>query len=133
MSRYIDDFWDLVDIRDVGECWPWKGGHSGGYGSYKGRGPCSHRVAFELFYDRKPKGVVDHKVCSNRGCQNPLHMVEERRGINATRERSEASKARTHCVNGHEFTEKNTYVRTNGNRVCRKCRAEGMASKAIIR
>ncbi len=29
---------------------------------------------------------------------------------------------RTHCKNGHEFTEENTYVNTRGFRTCKACR-----------
>jgi hypothetical protein len=31
---------------------------------------------------------------------------------------------KTHCTNGHEFTEANTQVRPNGERRCRACGAD---------
>ncbi len=34
--------------------------------------------------------------------------------------------APTHCPQGHEYDEANTYVRPNGHRVCRTCRRDGM-------
>lgn len=36
--------------------------------------------------------------------------------------RDSAKVAQTHCVHGHEFTEKNTGFKTNGTRFCRECR-----------
>lgn len=33
----------------------------------------------------------------------------------------QAKRRRTHCQHGHEYTPENTYIRANGNRVCREC------------
>lgn len=40
------------------------------------------------------------------------------------------SEQRTHCVNGHEFTEANTYLRPGrGGRSCRACWADRRAQR----
>lgn len=59
-----------------------------------------------------------------------LEMFPEQ--INADRLRSEPGKGqsyvprprapRTHCKDGHEFTDINTYLKPNGERICRTCR-----------
>lgn len=38
-----------------------------------------------------------------------------------------ARSALTHCKHGHEFTPENTYIKPNGYRNCRKCRADANA------
>jgi hypothetical protein len=38
--------------------------------------------------------------------------------------RKAKSAARTHCPNGHEFSDANTYIRMDGSRICRICRNE---------
>jgi hypothetical protein len=35
--------------------------------------------------------------------------------------RDNAKAGRTHCKHGHEFTEENTHLNSNGTRVCREC------------
>jgi len=37
-----------------------------------------------------------------------------------------AHMGQTHCAHGHEFTEANTYVRSDGSRDCRRCHAVPM-------
>jgi len=37
-----------------------------------------------------------------------------------------AEHRKTHCINGHEYSAENTYVRPNGDRECRICQAETM-------
>lgn len=40
----------------------------------------------------------------------------------------------THCVNGHEFTEANTYRRPDkGARCCRRCKADREAARRLER
>lgn len=58
-------------------CWLWTGhiGHNE-YGTFKHnyKKSLAHRVAYELYIDAIPKGlVIDHK-CRVRNCVNPDHL-----------------------------------------------------------
>lgn len=98
----------------------------------------AHRVAYELLVGPIPSGLVlDHTChngtncsggaeCLHRRCVNPAHLelVTNRENIlrGRTGEKSgQQKRALTHCVNGHEFTEANTYWRQGKWRVCRTC------------
>ena len=119
-------FLSKVDISDSG-CWEWQGQLRKGYGifSLKNRSKTAHRVMYELMKDiTVPKGVELDHLCKNRRCVNPDHleMVSGRdntlRGMGPTA----INARRTECVNGHPFTEENTYIRPDdGARDCRIC------------
>jgi hypothetical protein len=65
-----------------------------------------------------PEGLTIDHLCKNPGCVRPDHLeaVTMRENI---RRGSWAS--RTHCINGHEYTEENTYRMPSGYRDCRRC------------
>lgn len=97
----------------MSDCWPWEGFcDPKGYGR---RGPrLAHRIAYEAFVGRIPKGKeIDH-LCGNRGCVNPWHLeavahIENiRRGRNARK---------THCLRGHLLPPPNRW----GHRNCQPC------------
>jgi len=132
-------FWEQVSPEPNSGCWLWTGAENGqGYGVI-GPGGCSrknphvmaHRLSHEMFKGAIPDGyVVDH-LCRNPSCVNPDHLeavtekVNINRGISAERIRAKFAFV-THCKNGHEYTEDNTYRYTaNGyqHRGCRICRA----------
>lgn len=87
----------------------------------------AHRVAHELWIGPIPSGYeVDH-LCRNIKCCRPSHLEAVTPWENKVRGTGFSSWAlRTHCVNGHEFTPENTYIRTRpeGGRECRACRRE---------
>ena len=77
-------FWDKVDRRGPGDCWPWKAKTK--YGPYGGDSICfgermtAHRVAWILANGSMPPvpsgqkmWVVMHK-CDNPPCCNPAHL-----------------------------------------------------------
>lgn len=79
----------------------------------------AHRLTFLLRYGYLPPHV--HHTCGVKRCVNPDHLqpltVADHTRAHATE--------RTHCTNGHEFTEANTYWRRNPvSRQCRACRAD---------
>lgn len=111
-------------------CWEWEGRVAAvGYGRVKADGEWqyAHRVSYEVFIGPIPEGLVIDHLCRNTTCVNPLHLEPVEQGENVLRGNSpNAINARkTHCVRGHPFDKKNTYIRKDrGYRECRKCRQD---------
>jgi hypothetical protein len=109
-------------------CWEWQAGHvPAGYGRFYwgGRQGYAHRFSHEAFVGPIPPGFdVDH-LCRNPRCVNPEHLEAVTRRENLRRGRGliGVNAAKTHCVNGHEFNEQNTYAYADGSRSCRPCNA----------
>lgn len=120
-----------VELSEDG-CWIWTGAvTTDGYGNI-GHPPhvelptSTHRLAWTLAYGPIPDGAYVLHRCDVRRCVNPEHLFL---GSHADNMRDMAEKGRgfsprrllTHCKHGHEFTEQNTYRRSNGARTCRTC------------
>lgn len=117
-----------------GKCHVWTGFlNSDGYGRIQinGKKHLVHRLMWELVVGPiPPKMTLDH-LCRNRKCVNPEHLEvvtnkeNTMRGVGVSSMNAKA----THCLNGHEFTDENTY-RSKGRsassafRHCRTCKAE---------
>lgn len=118
-------FWEKVDA--AGPCWIWKAAKDGnGYGLFrvdKGHIHRAHRFAYEFLVGPIPDGLVLDHLCRNQACVNPDHLEPVtndencRRGIG----RDVSQGRRNHCINGHDFTEENTYINPKGAKVCRTC------------
>lgn len=129
-----EKFLERVDRRGPDECWPWLGAKTPkGYG-YLGKVP-AHRIAYELAYGPIPEGLeIDHvraRGCTRRDCVNPAHLEAVSHRENLLRGDTFAGRraVQTHCVNGHEFTEANTYRRADRDtRECRTCRNRSAAA-----
>ena len=75
-------FWSKVNVRDEGECWPWRAYQApNGYGEFKVRtadkSAGAHRVAFAIFNGvaiEELGGLVVRHSCDNRICCNPFHL-----------------------------------------------------------
>lgn len=134
-------FWEKVEKGDPDDCWDWTASlHSAGYGQigYDGRPRPAHQVAWFLATGEWPQGDVDHEchnrdatcpgglACPHRRCVNPAHLRVVPRKMNPRASRltqPSINAAKTHCVNGHAFDPANTYIRPDGYRDCRVCRA----------
>jgi hypothetical protein len=90
-----------------------------------------HRVVWELLEGPIADGLVlDHvkaRGCLNRHCASITHLEPVTQRENLLRAQS-FNAAKTHCRNGHEFTEANTYL-WRGERRCRRCNRDYQARK----
>ena len=118
----------MVPVPESG-CWLWTAHihKKTGYGRFGvlSNGPeLAHRVAYELFVGPIPEGMhIDH-LCRVRCCVNPKHLEPVTHAENLLRgfSRNAVNARKTHCLNGHEFNEQNTYIRkSDGYRWCKKC------------
>jgi hypothetical protein len=114
------------ETRPDSDCWYFSGSKdSGGYGNIRKRVNgrnlylgAAHRVAYQQAVGPIPVGMeVDH-ICFTPSCVNPDHLRLLTPDENRRRQRSALKSA---CVNGHEFTDANTYRRPTGQRDCRAC------------
>lgn len=132
LAREAERFWARFDKNGplhpkLGtHCWLWTGCHnSAGYGQLKFRGKVtrSHRVALELGLgiDLGTLQALHH--CDTRICGNPEHLYP---GTPLDNMRDKVRRGRhpdsrkTHCPQGHEYNDINTY-RRNKRRYCRIC------------
>ncbi len=135
----VTRFWSKVDRRGDDECWPWGGNIDiGGYGFFKVDGKMlkAHRWAYEQFVGPVPSDMtLDHvkaNGCTRRDCVNYLRHLEVVTGRENTL-RGDGPTAvnarKTYCSRRHELTPGNTFVRKNGQRMCRTCHREGTRAR----
>lgn len=117
----------IVRVAD-GDCWLWTGlTDIDGYGIIgEGGNNCRslrvHRVVYQMAVGPIPEGMVIDHLCRVRNCANPAHLevvtpAENTRRSNAVRPLP------THCIRGHAFDARNTYITKEGHRRCRVCKA----------
>lgn len=124
--------------QDRSGCWRWKGYcDKDGYARFSVDSTHCYRAArfgYEMFVGPIPEGLtLDHvreRGCQYRDCVNPDHLepvTAEENNIRAGRHSRNAMK--THCVNDHEFTPENTYMRRYKDRYHRMCKECSRARK----
>lgn len=122
-----DRFWSKVDRRGPHECWEWTGSlNQKGYGQFsvgpksQNTMPKAHRISYEMLVGPIPEGLhIDH-LCRNRKCVNPAHLEP----VTAAENNKRASRSKSQCWRGHEFSPENIIVGRGGTRECCACRNE---------
>jgi hypothetical protein len=145
LQKDIERFLKKIDKNgptvneNLSACWLWLGSvrSKNGYGQFyirdvknkKDTNYSSHRFSYEIHKGEIPDGLTIDHLCCNTGCVNPEHLEAVTIWENTLRSTNHIGQnsKKTHCLMGHEFNEKNTKVRSNGKRRCRRCDADWMA------
>jgi hypothetical protein len=124
-ERFLAKIEKRLLIDSLGECWIWMHSrYEKGYGKFRS-GPTmvkAHRWAYEHWIEPIPSGLTIHHKCEQPRCVNPNHLEPKTSEQNY---RLGYWGNRTHCKNGHEYTEENTAYRPakdgKSRRSCREC------------
>ena len=133
--RYLERIDARYDKPSENECWVWTGYlNPKGYGrapagkvSGKAKSILTHRAMYELYVGQIPLDLTIDHLCRNTACGNPKHLriltlSENSKGNGWAR--------KTHCPQGHEYTDENTYYyKRKNNWLGRNCRVCIMESK----
>jgi len=99
-------------------CWEYQGSRNNGYGVFvigKVRSP-AHVAAYRLLVGPVGEGLELDHLCRNRSCCRPEHLEAVTHQTNIVRMYGDT------CRFGqHPLTPDNTYVRKNGQRLCKCC------------
>lgn len=103
-------------------CWIWRAGLSVyGYGWFRPHGvmQCcnAHRVSFELYVGVIPSNLTVDHLCQVKACVNPSHLELVSRAENSRR----GCPSKPGCERGHQWTTENTFIASNGARICKQC------------
>lgn len=123
--RILTRFWSKVEKTN--NCWVWKGYKTNDdYGRFMINGKIiyAHRFAYELLRGNIPQGLILDHLCRNPACVNPSHLeiVTHKQNILRGVGLCAQNAKKTHCPQGHEYNEENTY-RKDGGRWCKLCKS----------
>jgi hypothetical protein len=117
-------FWKKV--RKTDSCWLWVGCIlKAGYGQFAlpgGKRLYAHRICYEIYKGKIPKGLVLDHLCRVPSCVNPDHLEAVTMKVNILRGETITSmnSKKIHCLRGHKLSGKNLYHAPGDTR--RRCR-----------
>lgn len=132
MTTTIDErFWAKVNRKgprwkNRGCCWVWTATKIwGGYGHFRANGVLvlAHRWSYEQANGPIPEGLTIDHLCRRRDCVRPSHLEAVTHKINIERGNTGLhNKSKTHCPRNHPYNSDNTFINSNGRRICRSCK-----------
>lgn len=134
-TRLLKRVFGKIEIDRVTGCWNWLGSLDPKYGLtwYKGRHEKVHRLLYAWLIEPLPMGhegrkvaQLDHAVCRNTRCCNPLHMELVTQWENTKRGNGPTAKnvRKTHCPKGHKYDAVWRKGPGKKGRYCRTCDRE---------
>lgn len=138
-KRYIGSPFDRLlarvayseDLFNGTPCWLWTGSKNrGGYGQIKVAKKTlrTHCLAYTLIKGPVPEGLYLDHLCRVKECCNPDHLEPVTCRENTLRGAgwligAKIQLAKTHCPQGHEYSEENTYRQPSNpnHRHCKLC------------
>jgi HNH endonuclease len=130
-------FWLRVPARSKTVCWLWEGRRdSNGYGVVQLHAGGKRMTASRASWIIHNGPIASNKIfvchhCDNPPCVNPDHLFlgTQKDNLQDASKKGRMSvpgkgweRNKTHCSNGHPFSEENTY-RWKNKRICRICHA----------
>ena len=123
-------FWDKVDFNGMNACWGWNGATiiKGRRGTFwmGNRMMVAPKASLILHGINVPDGMLVCHHCDNPNRVNPTHLfigTNKDNLMDSSNKNRLPQQQKTHCSNGHEFTEGNTRRRGSGNgRECKECK-----------
>lgn len=119
-----------TNIINKDECWLWGGTiDRNGYAIILGGPPkgmyryYGHRLMYEIYRGKIPKGLVLDHLCRVPRCVNPEHLEAVTQMENVRRGK-EGRISSMHCPNGHLLVGTSVYFDKDGFRRCRPCKLE---------
>lgn len=107
-------------VREANGCLIWQGYVYRGYARYSGTG--AHRESYRTFVGPIPSGMTVDHACFNPLCVEPRHLRLLTHLANArNHQHRPVLVPEDECINGHAWTDENTYVKPDGTRDCRAC------------
>lgn len=137
LGRDDERLWTKIDVKGKDECWKFLGSlaHRFGYGylRYNGKHEGAHRAAWMSWNSSPvPEGMWVLHSCDNPACCNPHHLrvgtAKDNLADAVSRKRLWMQQV-THCPQGHEYTEENTFYSHVNKRGCRECRKAAHAKR----
>jgi HNH endonuclease len=123
---------DHISIAGSDQCWNWQTAETTRGRiqiTIDGKKHYAHRVVYEWLRGPIPEGRGLHHTCGNERCVNPKHLLpvthaehQVEHNYRGIKTRAANARAKTHCKNGHEYTEENIYWTKEGWRRCNECR-----------